>query len=96
MDLVIDKNHKSPDEDVLEDTMKQDIYSVLETLDEREQEVIRLYYGLDEGSEEMTLEAICETFGLTRERVRQVKEKALRKLRSPAKGQKLVAYADEI
>jgi RNA polymerase primary sigma factor len=70
------------------------VNTVLDSLDAREREVIRLYYGLGDQPSEMTLEAIGDRFRLTRERVRQIKERALNKLRHPLFGQKLVPYAD--
>ena len=63
------------------------------TLDDRERQVIRLCFGLG-GSVEMTLEQIGLQFRLTRERVRQIKEKALRKLRHPTRGRKLIPYSE--
>ena len=64
-----------------------------DTLDDREKEVIKLYFGLS-GEPEMTLEEIGLQFHLTRERVRQIKEKALRKLRHPTRGRKLISFSD--
>ena len=69
------------------------LLEALDSLDDREKEVIRLYFGLS-GQAEMTLEEIGLRFKLTRERVRQIKEKALRKLRHPARGRRLVPYYD--
>ena len=56
--------------------------------------MLRLYFGLD--GREWTLEAISHKFGLTRERVRQIKEKALRKLRHPVRGRRLIPYAEAV
>ena len=78
----------------MRNTLKAEISSALSTLDEREQKVIRLYFGLGGGTE-MTLEEIGKQFRLTRERIRQIKEKALRKLRHPTRGRKLMPYAED-
>ncbi|MDA0747135.1 MAG: RNA polymerase sigma factor RpoD/SigA [bacterium] len=94
MDTVVDEKQASPESLLFQDSMKRDIASVLESLEEREKEVIRLYFGLDEAKKEMTLEAIGKDFGLTRERVRQIKERALNKMRHPMQGRKLLAYAE--
>ena len=72
---------------------EEEIEAALNTLDEREQEVIKLYFGLG-GAPEMTLEEIGIQFRLTRERVRQIKEKALRKLRHPTRSRKLKDYLE--
>jgi len=72
--------------------MRDEVNDLLYTLDDREADVIRLYFGLDGPS--WTLQAIANKYGLTRERVRQIKEKALRKLRHPSRGHKLIAYAE--
>ncbi len=94
LDVMADKNQASPDEEMLLNALKEDIREMLDTLDDREEEIIRLYFGLD--SQEWTLEAIARKFNLTRERVRQIKEKALRKLRHPTRGRKLVPYAEAV
>lgn len=93
LDLMMDENQEPPDSQVMRDFLKQDINSVLNTLEAREAEVLRLYFGLD-ADEDMTLEAIGDSFGLTRERVRQIKERALNKLRHPMQVQRLVPYAE--
>ena len=80
----------------MQNSRRQDFESALESLDDREREVIELYFGLREDQDEMTLEAIGVNFNLMRERVRQIKERALSKLRNPIRGQKLIAHADEI
>ena len=66
---------------------------VLETLTEREQKVLRLRFGLDDG-EAKTLEEVGKTFNVTRERIRQIEAKALRKLRHPSRSRKLKDYLD--
>ena len=94
LEMMPDNSQEAPDEMTLRNTLKDEISSALSTLDEREQKVIRLYFGLGGGTE-MTLEEIGKQFRLTRERIRQIKEKALRKLRHPTRGRKLMPYADD-
>ncbi|KAB2852976.1 MAG: sigma-70 family RNA polymerase sigma factor, partial [Ignavibacterium sp.] len=73
------------------ESLKQEIKNILSELPEREAEVIRLYFGLD-GEYAMTLEEIGEKFNLTRERVRQIKEKAIRRLRHNSRSNILKSY----
>ena len=94
LEMMPDNSQESPDAMALRNTLKAEISSALSTLDEREQKVIRLYFGLGGGAE-MTLEEIGKQFRLTRERIRQIKEKALRKLRHPTRGRKLMPYAED-
>ena len=94
LEVTPDDNTESPDKMLLENSLSHEIREALESLDDREQEVIRLYFGLS-GQAEMTLEEIGLRFKLTRERVRQIKEKALRKLRHPTRGRRLIPYSDE-
>ena len=93
LEVMTDENQKSPDHLLLQNSLEDEIFAALDTLEEREREVIRLYFGLG-GDAEMTLEEIGIRFRLTRERVRQIKEKALRKLRHPTRGRKLMPYSD--
>lgn len=94
MEIMPDATQESPDTMAMRNSLEHEIEAALDTLDEREQQVIRLYFGIG-GNREMTLEEIGSQFRLTRERVRQIKEKALRKLRHPTRGRKLMPYADE-
>ena len=94
LEMMPDNSQESPDAMALRNTLRDEISSALSTLDEREQKVIRLYFGLGGGAE-MTLEEIGKQFRLTRERIRQIKEKALRKLRHPTRGRKLMPYAED-
>ena len=94
LEMMPDNSQEPPDAMTLRNTLKDEITSALSTLDEREQKVIRLYFGLGGGTE-MTLEEIGKQFRLTRERIRQIKEKALRKLRHPTRGRKLMPYAED-
>jgi len=94
LEIMPDATQESPDTMAMRNSLEHEIESALETLDEREQQVIRLYFGIG-GNRELTLEEIGTQFRLTRERVRQIKEKALRKLRHPTRGRKLMPYAEE-
>lgn len=82
MSVLADEAAASPDEGVMDRDGRRQIDNVLETLDERETYIVRCYYGLD-GEEPLTLEQIGGLMGLTRERVRQLKERALSRLRDP-------------
>ena len=93
LEVMTDENQEPPDHLLLQNSLEHEIFAALDTLEEREREVIRLYFGLS-GDAEMTLEEIGIRFRLTRERVRQIKEKALRKLRHPTRGRKLMPYSD--
>lgn len=94
LDILEDERQESPEITALNNSLKEHIQSVLATLDEREAEVIKFYFGL--GNEEpLTLDQIGERYGLTRERVRQIKEKALAKLRHPKRRRSLQAYIEE-
>ena len=83
-DCLIDKSESSPDAASKQYLLRQNLNGVLETLDEREEKVLRLYFGVGPETS-FTLEEIGTLFNLTRERVRQIKEKAMRKLRHPAR-----------
>ena len=80
--ILPDSSQQAPDLEVVDESVKDQVRTVLDTLDAREAEVLRLYFGLGD-DEAMTLEEIGTRFSLTRERVRQIKEKALRRLRHP-------------
>jgi RNA polymerase primary sigma factor len=94
MNVLQDDQQITPDGDVMEQAARTQLENVLEALDEREMRIIRLYFGLD-GAEAMTLEQIGGTMNLTRERVRQLKERALGKLRHPHRYQALLSICDE-
>ncbi|MFH0926160.1 MAG: RNA polymerase sigma factor RpoD [bacterium] len=93
-DLVEDKVTKSPIESVIEVNLKDKTRSVLETLTDREEKILKMRFGIDE-SYEHTLEEIGQDFSVTRERIRQIEEKALRKLRHPSRSKKLKVFLDE-
>lgn len=92
IDLMHDEDQAPPDAAIFHNALREEVNDLLHTLDNREADVIRLYFGLDGSS--WTLQAIANKYSLTRERVRQIKEKALRKLRHPTRGRKLIAYAE--
>ncbi len=81
----------NPDKELMQESLRIEIERALNTLTPREADVIRLYYGLN-GNHPLTLEEIGETFGLTRERVRQIKEKAIRRLKHNSRSQILKKY----
>lgn len=87
-DLIPDENALSPQDIAMQNMLKEQLMSVLETLTPREQKVIRLRYGLDD-AHPRTLEEVGREFSVTRERIRQIEAKALRKLRHPSKLKKL-------
>jgi len=89
--LRSDDNKDSPETGLLHESLRKEIDRVIDTLSAREADVIRLYFGL-EGKYQLTLEEIGEKFDLTRERVRQIKEKALRHLKQASRNKNLKAY----
>ena len=93
-DLVVDETALSPHDVAMQNMLKEQLMSVLETLTPREQKVIRLRYGLDD-SHPRTLEEVGREFSVTRERIRQIEAKALRKLRQPSKLKKLLSEEDD-
>ena len=93
VDVLENNDQPLPDDDLNTDSLKIEIEDVLKTLSEKEAKVIRLYYGL-EGERPLTLEEIGEVFSLTRERVRQIKKKAIRRLRHTSRSQYLRKYLD--
>ena len=94
LSILIDERQQTPDAEILDQAAREQVDVVLENLNEREQYIVRLYFGLD-GEEAMTLEEIGKLLQLTRERVRQLKERALQKLRNPQCYQALMALMDE-
>ncbi len=90
LDVLPNKNSPSADEDLLEEGLKKEIERLLVSLSEREQIILRGYFGINQ--REMSLEEIGEQTGLTRERVRQLKEKAIKRLRCNAIGNSLKGY----
>lgn len=91
LDVLEDEFQPAPDERLLTDSLRHEIEKALSTLTPREAEVIGLYFGINR-EEPLTLEQIGERFGLTRERVRQIKEKAIRRLRHTSRSRPLRTY----
>ncbi|MBE6151666.1 MAG: RNA polymerase sigma factor RpoD [Firmicutes bacterium] len=87
-DFIRDERTMSPEEYATVEMLKSELANVLSTLTEREEKVLRLRFGLDDG-QCRTLEEVGQIFGVTRERIRQIEAKALRKLRHPSRSRKL-------
>jgi RNA polymerase primary sigma factor len=94
-DFIEDKNTLSPTEAVMNDDLNQQIDEVLSQLNEREQAVIRMRFGLLEDMSDRTLEEIGKELNVTRERVRQIESSAIKKLKHPKVGRKLKNYIEE-
>lgn len=91
LDVLQNDQQPTPDNNLMSESLKMEIERALSTLTEREAEVIRLYFGLNK-EHSLTLEEIGEKFSLTRERVRQIKEKAIRRLRHASRSKNLRTY----
>lgn len=90
LDVLPNEQQPPPDSELIKESLRVEVQQVLTTLSQREAEVIRLYFGLD--GQCLTLEEIGEKFNLTRERVRQIKEKAIRRLRHASRSKALRSY----
>ena len=93
-DFIKDERSMSPEEYATNEILKEEIKNVLMTLQEREQEVLELRFGLVDGTSH-TLEEVGKKFNVTRERIRQIEAKALRKLRHPSRAKKLKDFLGE-
>ncbi|MFC1539095.1 RNA polymerase sigma factor RpoD/SigA [Candidatus Latescibacterota bacterium] len=91
LDVLEDKYQPTPDHNLLKDSLNSEIQKALSTLTKREAEVICLYFGINR-EHSLTLEEIGEIFKLTRERVRQIKEKAIKRLRHTSRSKPLITY----
>ena len=91
LDVLENNNEQKPDSGLMNDSLRREVQRALRTLTQREADVISLYFGLN-GEHSMTLEEIGERFNLTRERVRQIKEKAIRRLRHTSRSKTLKPY----
>jgi RNA polymerase primary sigma factor len=91
LDVLPNEQQPPPDHGLMAESLRVEVRRALSTLSEREAEVVRLYFGLD-NEHSLTLEEIGERFNLTRERVRQIKEKAIRRLRHASRSKALRAY----
>ncbi|MDY6141142.1 MAG: RNA polymerase sigma factor RpoD [Bacilli bacterium] len=92
-DFIEDKETQSPSEFTTKSLLKDELYSVMKDLTDREERVLRLRYGLDDGRPR-TLEEVGKEFGVTRERIRQIEAKAIRKLRHPVRSKRFGDYRD--
>jgi len=92
-DFIPDENTLSPVDQASKQLLKDHLDEVLKTLSDREAKVLKLRFGL-EGTKQMTLEEVGKVFGVTRERIRQIEAKALRKLKHPSRRKKLQDYLD--
>ena len=90
LDVLVNNDSPSADRGLVNESLAKEIDRALSTLAIREREIIKSFFGI--GCQEMTLEEIGERFGLTRERVRQIKEKAIRKLKNNSRSKLLKSY----
>ena len=90
LDVLVNNDSPNADRSLMMESLAREIERSLATLTERESDIIRMFFGI--GCQEMTLEEIGERFGLTRERVRQIKEKAIRRLRHTSRSKLLKTY----
>lgn len=91
IDILHNQQDSEPDAEVMDESLKEDVKHILDTLTEREARILKLYFGLD-GEKPHTLEEVGMEFKLTRERVRQIKEKAIGKLRHSSRSKALLQY----
>jgi RNA polymerase primary sigma factor len=91
LDVLENDSEDTPDSGLINDSLRREVQRALSTLTQREADVVTLYFGLN-GEHTMTLEEIGEKFNLTRERVRQIKEKAIRRLRHTSRSKALKPY----
>ncbi len=91
LDVLENDSEETPESGLMTDSLRREVQRALSTLTQRESDVITLYFGLN-GEHAMTLEEIGEKFNLTRERVRQIKEKAIRRLRHTSRSKALKPY----
>jgi len=94
-DFLVDKAGASPSEQVINVNLREQTAEVLKSLSPREEKIIRMRFGLEDGSEH-TLEEVGQNFAVTRERIRQIEAKALRKLRHPSRSHRLKTFLDSV
>jgi len=93
LDVLVNDDSPMADRSLVNESLSKEIDRALSTLTEREKDIIQMFFGIN--TQEMTLEEIGDKFGLTRERVRQIKEKAIRRLRANSRSKLLKAYSDK-
>ena len=93
LDVLVNDDSPMADRSLVNESLAREIDRALSTLTDREKEIIQMFFGI--GQQEMTLEEIGDKFGLTRERVRQIKEKAIRRLRQSNRSKLLKSYLDK-
>ena len=90
LDVLVNNDSPNADRNLINESLSTEVERALSTLTERERDIVKYFFGI--GTSEMTLEEIGEKFGLTRERVRQIKEKAIRRLRHSSRSKQLTTY----
>lgn len=90
-DFIVDDNHQTPEDAMMEVSMKEEIDSVLNALTEKEATVLRYRFGLN-GNKSMSLKEVGDKFNLTKERIRQIEKKAIKRLQTPGYAARLEAY----
>jgi len=90
-DVIASKISTTPETNLIYESLQKEVQRIIETLPQREADIVKYYFGL-EGKHSLTLEEIGEKFDLTRERVRQIKEKAIRRMKHASKCKNLKAY----
>ena len=94
-DFISDPSALAPDEEVTKKDLRRAVEEALDELSDREKEIVRRRFGLDDEGLPRTLEDVGREFGVTRERVRQIEAKTLAKLRHPMRSQRLKEFLDE-
>jgi RNA polymerase primary sigma factor len=95
-DFIEDYRFESPNNHIDELDLREQLLTVMDSLEPREKEVLIKRYGLEDGAEPMTLEETGKSLNLSRERIRQIEDKALRKLRNPIRSERLKPYMKDL
>jgi len=94
LSMIVDQRVDSPDKKVLDESLSDALNAILQTLTESERQILRMRYGLN-GYEPMSLQQIGDKFNLSKERIRQIEKKAIRRLRHPSRSQKLKSFLQD-